>query len=56
MDHPKTYSSRYCKNLKIYLTPMSKKKSSRYDENLIFGDFKKNAFFHKVLSHVPKLL
>jgi hypothetical protein len=33
----------------------AKKKSSQSDKNLIFGNVEKNAFFHKVLSRVPKL-
>jgi hypothetical protein len=33
----------------------AKKNSSQSDENWIFGNAEKNAFFHKVLSRVPKL-
>ncbi len=33
----------------------AKKNSSQSDENWIFGNSEKNAFFHKILSRVPKL-
>ena len=49
------------KNLKKKVSVMlpimatTKKNSTKSEENWIFGNAEKNAFFHKVLSRVPKL-